>query len=268
MKHITEFILESRELLKDKFNLITLDEFIKYAHAIDNYDEDSDDYKKVKDIITTAYGEKIAKSLDAYTNKMFWKYKDNPEYLYNNLLNIPVDRLSKIIGAGSFSTAFDLNKSYVLKRAHDTDDGFNRYEMKFYEYLLKRNKCPYFPVVLKLNKHLVLTEKLNIDTPKCRKYVKLLMFTDFSTTTPSSTYPKFAKKSLDKMVISDYSTGKNTLNEMGITDPEIHEVYRWYMKIYTELAGLNLTDYIDLGFGNVGERKDGTIVFFDAIADM
>ena len=58
------------------------------------------------------------------------------------------------------------------------------------------------------------------------------------------------------------------LKEKGIKDRTIREAYEWYKEIYKTIKYLGLENYIDLGFKNVGVRKDGTLVFFDAIADM
>lgn len=268
MKHISDFILEQRELLKDKFDLISLDEFAKYVDAADDYDEDSEDFKKVKDIITTAFGEKVYQMFESYITSIAWKIKKDYKKTYDNLLNIPSLRLPKILGVGSYGTVFKIGNGLVAKRAHDLENGFDRAEYEFFKFLLKRNKCPYFPKVYKVTRYLVIMEELNLNSKKISDIVNALMFTDFTEDVPKLVYPRFAHTPLDKIVVEDIKTGKDTLKEKGIKDRTIREAYEWYKEIYKTIKYLGLENYIDLGFKNVGVRKDGTLVFFDAIADM
>ena len=269
MKHISDFILERRELLKDKFHLITLDEFIKYVDAAYDYDEDSEDFKKVKDIITTTLGENTYEKFETYITSMAWKIRKNEyEKTYDNLLNTPSLRLPKIIGVGGYGTVFKIGNGLIVKRAHDLEKGFGPMEFKYYNFLLKQNKCPYLPKIYKLTEHLVVMEELILNVKKIRDFVNILMFTDFTEDVPKLVYPRFAHTPLDRIVAGDVRTGKDTLKEKGISDRTIREAYEWCKEIHKALLSAGLENKIDLDFKNVGARKDGTIVFFDAIADM
>lgn len=112
-----------------------------------------------------------------------------------------------------------------------------------------KHKSKVFPEVYKIGKNWCVMEKLELDTPKCQKYMYIIDYEDFDGLSP----------------ISDIAKGKTVSDKSKLTDDQL-EVYEWVLAIKAEMEKINSRHIQypgDLVINNIGERPNGDVVFFD-----
>ena len=148
-------------------------------------------------------------------------------------------------------------------------------DIKFYKWCMTHNSN-FFPKVKKLGKNFVVMEKLEVGSKKCREFTKIV--DDWNAKNPITkafiaagipdakngplfctihvlAYPAISKAWENKLV--------EVIN--GLED----ENYKWHAKwVYNACCELREMGVINGNVGdikpaNVGERKDGTIIWFD-----
>lgn len=245
MKPLIDYILEARERVgKLPFTREQFKEFIK---AVDDFDDDSDAWKDVEAAVTSAYGEKAWMGFKGWCEGT--QYGSDVDGMYDILCNLPKNRIEKILGAGSYGAAIELSNGLVCKLFHKNTP-MEPTDRKFFEYCLK-NKSNVFPDVKKLGSNFVVMEKLAIETPKCKLY---------------DSYLGFKGKKIDGKTIEDYAKliFKKKDVDRSIFDEEQLEILDWAVEALTRLHDATGYDsFSDLRLINIGERKDGSIIWFD-----
>lgn len=268
MKPLLTYIEEARETIgKLPF---TLDEFELYLHAADECEEESDEYLKVQNAIIDNYGERVWLGFRGWCEGTM--YKSDTKDLYEILKNIPKNRLSHILGAGSFGSAIEMSNGYVCKLFHKNTPMTDQ-DIRFYKWCLSHDS-KFFPKVKKLGKNFVIMEKLDVGTKKCQNFAKII--DDWNVNNPIS------KKYIDAK-LPDAKNGPLfcTINVLKSPVKSIEENlvkaiseiedknYRWHAQ-WTYDACCELRDMGIIGGNigdmkpaNIGERKDGAIIWFD-----
>lgn len=255
MKSVYEYILEARESIGSL--PFTREEFAELIEKC--FKNSDDDYENAfQDKIVKIYGEKAFRTLWGWIEGNW--YNTDPNDLYDILLNMPKGRIDRCLGAGSNGAAIDMGDR-VCKMFHKNTPMISD-DRKFYEYCLK-HKTNVFPVVYKLGKSFVIMEKLKPGTPKCVEYDQWIGYNPKKRVgillgrKPASIedcilkYDKY-KKDIDKAVVK--------------LEPIGQEVFKWALEVKGHLdkaLGRNVDGFLDLRLANIGERADGSIIWFD-----
>lgn len=234
-------------------------EFKDFINATKDYDDEADIYNEIKDRVTAAYGAKVWNGFKGWTEGSW--YNTNPDDLYDLLEQLPKNRLDRVLGAGSYGAAIEFGDK-VIKWFHKNTPMENR-DKKFYEYCLK-HKTKVFPVVYKVGKNYVIMEKLQTNTPKCKLYDQWIGFSpDYKTTLK----PKELKgKAADlEFCVKNYEKYSSQIDAyLSKAGAQVNEIFTWLMEVRDEYWKIFPGDgFGDLREANLGERKNGDIVWFD-----
>ena len=240
-------ILEARARVQEL--PFTREEFKRYCP--DGWDCEDEFIKEIDDRIKAKFGEKAWRTFNGWVEGNW--YGADLDVLYDILLNVPMSRLDKLLGAGSYGIVIDCGDR-VIKWFHKNTPLCGEDE-RFYNWCLEHPKSKVFPVVYKTGENYVVMEKLKTWTPKCKLYDKYLGF------------------SADKIDVN----GKPMKLEDIIYDPSIpgaldavkkdrkvYEIYKWgvtAIKYLKEATGFS--EFSDLRLANIGERNNGEVVWFD-----
>lgn len=247
-KSLSDFLLEARETI-DKLP-ITKQQFQDFIKAVDDFDDGSDAWKSVEEIVTKTCGEKVWRGFLSWCEGT--QYGSNPDDMYMILQNLPKDRLQKVLGAGSYGAAVEMTNGMVCKLYHKNRE-MERVDRDFFEYCMK-NKTNVFPVVYRLGVNYVVMEKLKMDTPKCKLYDKYLGFN--SQKINGMTIEQIAKQVIKK--------DKKVDKVVAGLDKEQKEILDWAVDALTRLEdAVGFDSFSDLRLANIGERGDGSIIWFD-----
>ena len=241
---LIDFIFESQPIGE----LLTFDEFADFFN--------SDDTEMSKEKFDKQFADKSAlqrkvlrKYIDRWAveiSKMNLEIDDNLlKYLYSQLCDNPVSKLDKVWGSGEEACIFNL-KDKIVKCFYSGRIPSDR--TKFFE-ICKENKYDVFPKVYRIGKGYVIMEKLEIETSKCKKYFDIINSSNHG----DSIYHLVQDKKYD-------------LSEMNDDEKEVINWLENVRKACAEAFGNDPKtneDFGDLQLANVGERKDGTIVYFD-----
>ena len=162
-------------------------------------------------------------------------------FLYDQLCNIPSSKFDKLISFGEDGIAYGVNDKVIkcFKRGN-----IPAHLLKFYE-LCKTDKYDVLPRVYRIGKGYVVMERLSVRTKKCVDIIHTLH--------------KDAGDDTLYHLIQDNKLEGVKLNRK---QQEAVDFMRDIRKPLDEL-GYEPKDYGDLHSDNLGERADGTIVYFD-----
>lgn len=246
MKSLKE-ILE-RELIGTlPFSFKQFEDFI--ANLAGPWDEKLPSWTDIENSITTTYGEKAWRTFQGWCEGTF--YNTEPEKMYAFLQKLPKDRLERFLGAGSDGAAIGY-KDKVIKWFHKNRTRYNNEwelnnDKKFFLWC-KSHKSSYFPIVYRVADKYVVMERVEAGTKKCFEYCKVLdtMWYD---------------EAGDKTPVYKLAAQGCLPADVDIK-PEWLEAYNWYAGLIDEAdeAGFEPADCRP---NNLGERKDGSIVWFD-----
>lgn len=168
------------------------------------------------------------------------------KFIYNKFCSTPESLVKKLIGRGMNASVYELGDKVIKIFFNGRVRSDNK---RFYEYSQKSN-FKYFPKIYRLGKGYAIMEKLKLNTPKIQKYFSIIdkeVPTEYNTTTYYQ-------------LLQDGELDWNKLTK------EESEVMHWLEDCGKELWKnkiLSRGDFGDLCINNVGERADGTIVYFD-----
>lgn len=271
MKSIVELIHESREVLGEL--PFTEDEFIKLLKELDK-EKDKKFIEDIFDRIELKWGLGARNFFNGWLRREC--FTDDPKDLYKTIQQIPKDRLDRTLGSGSSGFALEIDKDKVIKWFYvgetlDVDIDEIQNNKVFYTYCL-RHKSKVFPQVYKVTDQYVVMERLRTGTKKCKEYFKV------------------GNEDLDKKygIKADDTTRLNWVNLQSIAnyltgnvfygdpefsnldvdsfynqlDPREKKVFDWFIKVGEESVKGNLI-VGDFKTSNLGERKNGDIIWFD-----
>lgn len=246
MKSLYQIILEQRAVVGSL--PFTREEFKKYCP--DSWDDDNEFVKDIDNRILQKYGSKVLNTFRGWIEGSY--YGTDLDVLYDVLCNVPLTRLDRVLGAGSNGIVVDCGDR-IIKWFHKNTPMKDE-DNSFFEWCMKHPKSKVFPVVYKLGKNYVVMEKLKTGTPRCKLY---------------DSYLGFGGKKIEvngKADTLDHWIYKNdpAVEQEIKKDREAWEVYQWgktALQYLKESAGFD--KFSDLRLANIGERKNGEIVWFD-----
>lgn len=248
MKSLLTYLEEARETVgKLPF---TLDQFKKFLVALENFEDDTEAWQTVEKAVTNTYGEKVWRGFMGWCEGT--QYKTEAEDMYRILQNMPKNRIERILGAGSYGAAVELSNGKVCKIFHKNRD-MEKTDREFFEYCMT-HKTNVFPTVHKLGKKFVIMDKLAMNTPKCKKYDQYLKVNG----------KKFNGMDIEQIAKQVIEKDKKIDKVIAKLDDEAKEVLDWSVDALTHLkAAVGWDSFSDMRLANIGERKDGAIIWFD-----
>ena len=255
MKQLKEYLFEARVTVGNlPFSLELFTNFINDAILDENLD-DSQYWEEMEEIVIDKYGKKIWEWFKNWiTAYSLVQNEMSIEQLYEYISKTPLDRLNKVMGAGGYGVVFDIGNNKVIKFKYKNSGwGMEHDEIydKFYNYCLNR-KSKILPYVYKYTPNYIIMEKLKPNTPKCKKYYKVIEEKDFNV--------NGTKMSMVKIIANNIDYEFTGFDK---------EVYEWMLELKKEMiaySGREINSnywYGDMRPANLGERKNGDIVFFD-----
>jgi hypothetical protein len=256
MKSLYTYISEARELLG--VLPFTREQFKEYLIAASDYDDESEIWQEMERIITDKFGSKAWSGFKGWTEGN--AYGSDANALYDILTKLPKNRISHILGAGSYGAAIEIGDK-VCKLFHKNTPMESR-DAKFYKYC-KEHRSSVFPYVYRLGRNFVVMEKLNMNTDKCKLYNSYLGM---------SPKNKIDGISMEKILLGMRKANTSKADHRKFAalidkfTPEQNEVYNWGWKVLDGLKESTGDDssLSDLRLANIGERVGtGEIIFFD-----
>lgn len=248
MKPLITYIKEARETVgKLPF---TLDQFRVFLTKLEDFDDGTPEWKTIEDAVTKAYGEKVWRGFVGWCEGT--QYGSEAEDMYRILQNMPKNRISRVLGAGSYGAAIELSNGLVCKLFHKNRD-MEPTDREFFEYCMT-HETNVFPTVHKLGAKYVIMDKLKMNTPKCKLWDKYLGFNGVKV--EGATIEQIAKLVIRK----DKKVGEI----VSKLDKEQKEILDWAIDALTHLENaVGWDSFSDMRLANIGERNDGAIIWFD-----
>lgn len=249
MESLYNYILEARERVGSlPFSVQEFENFMQDAIIDANYD-DSQYWDILKDKFCEKYPEKLWRVFTSICEK-YLELKDTTiEEFYNSFANIPIDRINNVLGAGSNGVVLKIGVDKVLKLFYGDD--IKKCDEPFIKWCYS-NESNVFPKVYKIGKNWCTMELLSMHTGKCQLYINTLDKSNIN------------GKSLFR-ILADNKYQFDKIDTSTFTDIQL-EVFNWCKQVSKEMEDMN-SRYIkfpgDLVINNIGERKDGKIIFFD-----
>ena len=162
-------------------------------------------------------------------------------FLYDQLCNIPSSKFDKLLSFGEDGIAYGVNDKVIKCFKRGT---IPTHLLKFYE-LCKTGKYDVLPRVYRIGKGYVVMERLAIRTRKCQDIIHAIHLNAGDDTL----YHLIQDNKLDGVKLN--SKQQAAVDFMRAIREPLDEL------------GYDPTDYGDLHSGNLGEREDGTVVYFD-----
>ena len=243
MKPLKEFLIETRQVMGELyFDKQLFVNFINDAIIDANYD-DSIYWNGLKNIFDKYYPH-MWNAFYSWCESIL-ELKITPEEFYEKIKLIPLDRINRVLGAGSNGIVLDMGDK-VIKIFYSKTIKFC--DLPFLEWCSK-HKSKVFPRVYKLGKNWAVMEKLKTFTPRLVKFYDMI---DNVYVDGISLY-EWIKQDDDKIDKSKFSKDE-------------WEVIEWGKRCKKEMEDMK-SKYItwpgDLSLKNIGERNNGEIVFFD-----
>lgn len=256
MKNLSEYILE--ESITSIGSLgISYEDFLGYIYNQDSYADGADrQYKdRIQAILKKKFGKTYHKILmiidsmiDVFTSDLNEMGVEPDEVLfrllYDKLCSTPTTKIDKYKGAGAEAVTFDLGDKIIkcFYKGHIPKD-----KLEYYKFC-ELGKYEIFPRVFRIGKGYVVLEKLKVGTKRCKDLISAL-WKDIES---KRFYYRIQDNDLDVKLT-----------------PKQRNILNWMWQVRLALADLRdedpdtLRDFGDLHDQNIGEREDGTIVYFD-----
>lgn len=229
----------------------TLDEFKKFMNEsiIGLKYDDVDVWEDMRKKFETKYPHYLWKVFTSLCESYLSLKNVSLEEFYSSFQNIPIDRVQRILGAGSNGVVLKMGNDKVIKLFYG--DHIKTCDEPFLRYCLT-HKSSVFPKVYKIGKNWCIMELLKPYTDKCKLYMKVLDHSNIE-----------GKTLFLHMVDSNYNFDKIDISKFNDIQKE---VFFWCKQIAEEMKNIN-SKYIyfpgDLVLNNIGERDNGEIIFFD-----
>lgn len=249
MKNLYSYILEARETIEvlpfslEEFKTFMTDSIIDMGY------DDAEIWDILKDKFIEKYPEKLWKVFTAICEMYLELHDVSIEEFYKGFENIPIKRVENVKGAGSNGVALQISDDKIVKIFYG--ESIKKCDEPFIKYCYKHDSTV-FPKVYKIGKKWCIMELLDVYTDKCKLYMDTL---DKS---------KVDGKSLFNYMM-DNKYKFDEIDTSKFTDIQ-KEVFEWCKIVDMEMKNIN-SSYIsfpgDLVLKNIGERKNGEIIFFD-----
>ena len=167
----------------------------------------------------------------------------------------PLERIKRILGAGGEGMVYNLGDNKVLKMMFDVDFlGDRNKHIAICKSMIGKH-FETLPDIYKVTGDYVIRDDVTPSTPKCKEYYKIA----------TTKYPGL--EDVGGTMERGFARGK--IYDVNIAVPktkEIQEVRKWLLKLRNELYTIGMeikNNYGDFKPANLGETKDGRVVYFD-----
>ena len=253
MKTLYEYVTEAREYFNPKFGLEEVKVLFAGMAEDDEFDEEilrmicpaGMDLDTIDAILTAYFYSKSGmggKVTDAGCEKFLDMIKHQP-----------VERIKRIVGAGGEGMIYNIGDGKVLKVIFDTDFlGSNAKMIKSLRSMVGKTFRT-LPNVYKVTDTYIIREDVKPTTSKCANYY----------TVATTKYPNLESvgKTLERAVAD---------NQRSVVEPLVPEEARgvmdWLYDLRDELDAIGVKvehNFGDFRPANLGETKDGRVVYFD-----
>lgn len=264
MKGLFDFITEKREYFNPEVTLDTLKRIFQEIDEDDVMSEES--FNEIRSALEPMFAGgrsfnrwDISGILMAYfysQRGMGGKYNTQKAHEFMDMLRRqPLDRIKRILGAGGEGMVYDLGNGSVLKVLWDVDFLSSRKHMLQILRDMLGKHFETLPDIYKVTDEYIIREDCTPDTRKCHRYY------DIATT-------KFP--GLEKVGgTMEQGIARGYIYDVNVAVPktkEVQEVRRWLLRLKKELASVGYeptTNFGDFKPANLGETKDGRVVYFD-----
>ena len=247
MKTLADYICERLYVGELPFTYEEFEVFIN--KCIIDFDDEGPEWVNMKTVVTNAYGVTGWNMFKGWCESVLGYHHGRNSRItlkqfYDELKRIPLDRISRGLGAGSNGVVWAINDKQIIKFFYG--DHIKDCDKPFIEWC-STHESKVFPKVYKYGENWCIMEKLACGTPKIKKWFEYL-----------------EDKKFEGKTIYDWVSEKNC--DESIFDSFGKEVYRWCKTIQSEMKSMNSRSISwpgDLFQKNCGERPNGDIVFFD-----
>ena len=160
-----------------------------------------------------------------------------------------------IYGAGGEGMVYNLGDGRVIKMIFDTDFVSNRDITLAMTKKMVGKKFETLPNVYKVAGNYIIREDVKPATAKCKKYYEIA----------TTKYPGLEE--VGGTMERGFARGK--FDEVNMVVPktkDVQEVRKWLLKLRSDLEAIGVEvklNYGDFKPANLGETKDGRVVYFD-----
>ena len=255
MKTLIDYILEAREYFNPEVELEDVMLLFTSMAKEDEFDETllnmfcppSIDINTLDNILTAYFFSK-----SGMNGKVT---KDGCQKFLDMVKKQPLERVRRILGAGGEGMIYDLGDNKVMKMMFDVDflgDRSKHFEA-FKSMVGKRFET--LPNIYKVTKNFIIREDVTPYTPKCKNYYNIA----------TTRYPGL--EDVGGTMEKGFARGK--IYDVNVAVPktkEVQEVRKWMLALRRELSSVGMdirVNYGDFKLANLGETKDGRVVYFD-----
>lgn len=242
MKTLYDFILE-RQYVNFDIDFELFSNFMNDSVIDGNYD-DSPYYNLMREQFINKFDEKLWKIFYSWCESYLFLKNSNLKDFYKSISNIPLDRLPKLLGAGSNGVVMSIQDK-VIKYFYG--ESINKYDEDFLKYCKTHPEVKVFPTVYKIGKNWCIMEKLNTNTPDIRRLFELI-----------------EKEKINGKNIYNWVKEKNV--DTSIFNDKQLAAYKWCIdckKAMEDIGSSRIEWPGDLFSKNVGQRDNKEFVYFD-----
>lgn len=255
MKTLFDYIVEAREYFNPEFGLEEIKALFTSIEQDDEFDEEilnilcpAGMNVNALDAILTAYFYSKSGMAGKVTDAGCQKFLDM-------IKKQPVDRIKRILGAGGEGMIYDIGNNRILKVFFDTDFlGDMVRNLKSLKSMVGKH-FETLPDIYKVTDTYLIRENVVPATKKCLKYYSIA----------TTKYPGL--EDVGGTMERGFARGEYyTVNTAVPKTKDVQEVRKWLLALRKDLAsiGINIErNYGDFKPANLGETKDGRVVYFD-----
>lgn len=257
MKTLLDYILEAREYFNPDISLEYIEKIFKEVSEEELINDDT------FALISSQIGNIDKYTLEAILCAYFYSKtgmnghlsKDGCQKFLDMIKKQPVERIKRILGAGGEGMVYDLGDGRVMKMIFDTDFVSNRDINLAMIKKMVGKKFETLPNIYKVTGSFIIRDDVKPNSDKCIKYYKIA----------TTKYPGLEE--VGGTMERGFARGK--IYDVNIAVPktkEVQEVRKWLIKLRNELKSIGMeieNNYGDFYPKNLGETKDGRVVYYD-----
>lgn len=262
MKTLYEYILEAREYFSPDIPFETVDYVFRTYFANNEPDDhDVDIYNELKQWLP----KNIDRDVLIGILGTYWYSKTGMNHTYSKegvekfikfVTSQPLSRIEKILGAGSEGMVFNLGGGRVLKLLFDTDFMGDNERVLMEMKKAVGKKFETLPTVYKVTKNFIIREDCKPGTARVKKFYEVC-----------TSHPGGKALSIECMVAQGR---EDEIRGLPDNTKEQEDAIEWLLICKEELKSIGYDirwmcagTFGDFRPANLGETKDGRIVYFD-----
>lgn len=222
------------------------------------YNYDKSEYQRKRNILVTKFGDQETEIIHSAGMALSFKFASKKEFysepekclrfieeIYNEIIQLPIETITRPIGAGYTGLVFEYSSNQVIKLMYNS---FIPNELKYFSYQKQHNK-KIFPKIYEYSNDYVIMEKLQTNSQYLQEF----------------------REKIQKYIIQR-PLGELSYREVNPTfEHKLPEEFRNYLSCirneFVEIFGISSIG--DLKDTNIGQRfSSNKLVFFDPIGAL